>query len=160
MSRSFKQRFRRDVSYLLASISVDPERGHILVSQPLHDAIREIEAEVNSPRTNWHLVAALTGAKSYIVTVPHGRSCDDPFWAEERADDEPSIYGILDGLHFRAAMRANVLPSGMSVFGGTAEGIDVRHGEVDTQAAPASPTLRLVAEERARIEAAVTDDRR
>ncbi|MEN6643993.1 MAG: hypothetical protein ABFE08_16270 [Armatimonadia bacterium] len=158
MSRSFKQRFRRDVSDLLASISVDPEPRRTLVSWPLFDALVEIEAEVNSPRTNWHLVAALTGAKSYIVTVPYGRSCDDPFWAEERADDEPSIYGILDGLHFRAAMRVGVLASGLSVFGGTADGVEIRHGEVDTQASPGSPTLRLIAAERARIEADPADD--
>lgn len=152
MSRSFKRMFAEAISDLLSSVCVSPQPSRILISQPLHDAIREIEAEVTKAHTNWHLVAALTGTKSYICTLDQGRTVADPFWAEEREDDV-SVYMILDGLHFRAAMKADVLPSGISVFGRTADGIRVRHGEVDTNASPASPTLRLIAEERARIEA-------
>lgn len=160
MSRSSKQRFADGISDLLASVSVTPEPGRTLVSQPLHEATREIEAEVGRPRTNWHLVAALTGVKSYICGARPGNENEHHFWEVRSGDDGPSVYGVLDTLHFRAAMRGNVLPSGLSVFGRTAEGVEVRHGEVDTSASTGSPTLRLIAKERARIEAAVADDSR
>lgn len=157
MSRSFKRRFIDEVTALLCSVSVTPEPGQTLVSQPLHDAIGEIQDEVDKARTNWHLTAALTGVKSHIVSIEPGRTVGAPFWAEERAEDEPSVYAILDGLHFRAAMRANVMPSGLSAYVATTDGIRVQHGEVDTDASPTSPTLRLIAEERTRIEAESTE---
>jgi hypothetical protein len=153
MSRSFKRSFAEAISDLLSSVGVTPEPGRTLVSLPLYDAICEIRDEVAKARTNWHLVAALTGTKSYICTVDQGRTIADPFWAEERGDDGPSVYGTLDQLHFRVAMRANVMPSGMTVFVGTPDGIGKQSGEVDTSASPTSPTFRLIARERARIEA-------
>lgn len=151
MAKSSKQRFADEVSDLLQSVSVTPEAGRTLVSRPLHDAIREIEAEVGRPRTNWHLVAALTGVKSYICGARPDDVTENHFWEVRSGDDGRDVYRTLDSLHFRAASRVGVLPSGITVFGVTADGVGVQHGQVDTQTAPASPTLSLVAEERARI---------
>jgi len=153
MSRSFKQDFAEAVSDLLSVTSVTPEPGRILVSQPLDDAIREIEAELARPRTNWHLIAALTAVKSYVCGARPDDEAENHFWEVRSGNEGRDVYGTLDSLHFRAAMRVGVMPSGISVYAGTTEGIGVRHGEVDTSASPASPTLRLIAQERARIEA-------
>lgn len=160
MSRSFKQRFIDEVTALLQSVSVTPKPGRMLVSRPLHDALIEIIAEVNRPRTDWHLVAALTGVKSYICGARPDDVTENHFWEVRSGDDGPSVYGVLDTLHFRAAMRSNVLPSGLSAFGRTGDGVGIQHGEVDTTASSSSPTLRLIAAERLQIEAAVVDDRR
>lgn len=157
MSRSFKRMFAEAISDLLSSVCVTPQPGRTLVSQPLHDAIREIEAEVAKGRTNWSVVAALTGTKSYICGARPEDETEHHFWAEEREDDV-SVYMILDGLHFRAAMKANVMPSGLSAYCATPDGVQVRHGEVDTAASPTSPTLRLIAGERAKIEAGAAAD--
>ena len=78
MARSPKQRFIDEVNALLDSVSVTSKPDRTLVSHALHDALIEILAEVNRSRTNWQLVAALTGAKSYVVTTAVGQSCNDP----------------------------------------------------------------------------------
>ena len=155
MSKSFKQQFIKDMIELVHSVSVSPEPGRILVSQPLYDAIREIEAEVTRDRTNWKLVTALTGVKSYISGVTGNETWDDPFWEQIPATEteEPSIYGILDDLHFRASTKVGRLSSGSVLYFATPTGIAVEHGEVQTDINPDSPTLRLIAEECARIEA-------
>lgn len=156
MSKSFKQQFTDEITDLLHSVSTAPEQsGCTLVSQPLYDAIREIEGEVTRARTNWSLVTALTGVKSYISGVTGKETWDDPFWEQipVTETEEPSIYGILDDLHFRASTKAGRLSSGSVLYFATPTGIAVEHGEVQTDINPESPTLRLIAEERARIEA-------
>lgn len=144
---TFKQKFTEAIADLLASVSMTPAPSRTVVSQNLFDAIREIEVELTKDRTDWHLMAALTGVKSYLCTVQRGRTSRESFWSEERGEDEVSVYSILDGLHFRAASHVGVLPSGMTEFRGTCEGIAVHSGEIDTAASPTSPTLRLLAEE-------------
>ena len=153
MSRSFEQRIAASVADLLLSVAVSPEPGRTLVSQALYDAIREIEAEVTSNRTNWNLVAALTGVKSYIVTVEPSRTIGDPFWVEQRGEGEASVYAILDGLHHEVCHKLDRVPSGRTEFRDTPRGAVAVSGQVDASASPTSPTLRLIAEERARIEA-------
>lgn len=159
MSKSFKQQFTDEINDLLQSISVSPEPGRILVSQALYDAIREIEGEVTRTRTNWKLVTALTGVKSYISGVTGNETWDDPFWEQIPATgtDESGVYGVLDDLHHKASMEIGRMPSGMTMYSATPTGIAVEHGEVQTDINPESPTLRLIAEECAKIEADATN---
>ena len=153
MSKSLKQEIVTAVSDLLLSVSVTPEPGSTTVSRSLFDAIREIAAEVAKGRTDWHLVAALTGVKSYICGARPEDETKCHFWEVRTEDEGRDVYAILDAVHFRAASHVGVLPSGVTAFIGTCEGMAVHSGEIDTSASSTSPTLRLIAEERARIEA-------
>ena len=145
--RSFKQRFIDEVVGLLVRCASDG-RSHS-VSQALYDALQEILEELDRPRTNWRLVAALTGVKSWINTGANHKG--NPFWSKlNGVSDGP--YLVMDDLHHKACQKVQRLPSGMTEY--TATGV-VRHGEVDTSVSPTSPTLQLIAKLRADLEARV-----
>ena len=133
----------------MLQIRVASDGRYHWASRDLHVALTEIETELRRPRTNWHLVAALTGVKSYIAGKrggPHGSV--NHFWSKVHGQDGP--YRILDGLHHEASWRVQQMPSGMTESSGGPRGISKREGEVDTSFD--SPTLRLIAQEHAAIE--------
>ena len=139
--QTFKQDFLNSITSLQISIS-SSGRYH-RASHDLHAALKEIEVELLRPRTNWRLIAALTGVKSYIAGKAKGVDGVNHFWSRINGPKGP--YSVLDGLHFEASFKVNQMPSGMTEF--TANG--ARSGEVDTSFN--SPTLKLIAEEHAAI---------
>lgn len=148
--QTLKQTFIATMEMLQLKCASDGSQHRHHISQPLCDAMKEIVAELERPRTNWKLVAALTGVKSFIINrakEPDGNV--NHFWSRISRDGP---YTVLDDLHHRACLHIGKLPSGMmTVFTGTPSGIVMESGEVDTLASSDSPTLRLIAEERAGI---------
>ena len=146
--KSSKQHFLDAITTL--QIRVASEGRYHRASRDLHAALSEIEAELLKPRTNWHLVAALTGVKSYISNRAKDRDGGvNHFWTKIHGQDGP--YSVLDTLHHDASWKVNQMPSGGTEYIGTPRGLQVRRGEVDTSASSSSPTLKLIAEEHAFI---------
>jgi len=142
--KTFKHKVTDEVGWLQVRCSSDGR--HHVVSRALWDAMEEIMVELLRPRTNWKLVAALTGVKSWICSGAKASEAG-PFWSKLHGVDGP--YYVLDGLHHDVSRKVQQLPSGMSEY--TADG--ARHGGVDTSVSPTSPTLRLIAVERAALDA-------
>jgi hypothetical protein len=139
--KTFKQKVTDEVGRLQVRCSTD---GVVhLVSSALWNAMEEIMDELLKPRTNWKLIAALTGVKSYISNGPKGPDgLVNHFWSKLVHVDDP--YSVLDDLHHRVCRKVRRLPSGMTEV--TTMGS--RHGEVDTSVSSTSPTLSLIAQER------------
>ena len=137
---SFKQNFRRQLSLLTMRCASDG-RYH-RVSKDLWAAFQEIEAELSKPRTNWRLVAALCGVKSYISDRAKDRDGGvNHFWSRLHGQDGP--YRVLDHLAHEAAFHANTLPSGMVEYIGTDRGIAKREADLSGD----TPTLNLMRQE-------------
>jgi hypothetical protein len=99
------------------------------------------------------LVAALTGVKSWISSGANGPDgVVNPFWSKPKGEDGP--YSVLDDLHHEVCWKVQRLPSGMTEY--TSSGS--HHGEVDTSASPTSPTLRIMAQEAAELDARIAAD--
>ena len=137
---SFKQDFIRQIKMLMIRCATDGKYHR--VSKDLWAAFEEILAELSKPRTNWSLVAALCGVKSYITDRAKGRDGEvHHFWSKLHGMDGP--YRVLDRLAHQAAYRASTLPSGMVEYIGTDTGIVKREADLSGD----SPTLNLMRQE-------------
>jgi len=103
-------------------------------------AVDEALAELERPDVRWPVLATLLRVKSYVCG---GRAKGEPFCEDSDHNDSvvgASVYSVLDGLQFRAAMAAGMMPAGMAVF--HADG-SVRSEPLDTTLVE-SPTIGLM----------------
>lgn len=140
---TFKQKFKQQVSGLALRCASDGATSRHLISQELHDALAEIEAELRKPRSNWRLIAALCGVKSFIAgkakRLDGGKN---HFWSKIKGENGP--YSVLDRLAHEAAYHSNVVPAGGIEYTATPTGIRKRELDISGE----SPTLTLMRKER------------
>lgn len=136
-----KQRVQQRLEHLRSLLTTDWKSDAARVTEAVVAALDEVLAEVSKPRSDWHLVAALLSCKSYIcgALVDGEPFCEDRDHNEAVLGEGDSVYSILDGLQFRAAMLAHSLPAGMTVYSanGKQEEAYARDGD--------SPTMRNIA---------------
>ena len=117
-----KQKILQTLANPRPLLTTDWQAEGVRVTKAVVIAVDEALAEVRRPRTNWYAVATLLSAKSYLcgAMVEGDPFCEDRLHNELVLGDGRSVYGILDGAQFQAAMLVGVLPSGMTCY--TAQG--------------------------------------
>ena len=138
----------RKLQIILNRMVTNPEQGGCLVSPALKEAVQEAIAVALTG--DWGRLAALLRVKSYVCGVQGlpPNEFEEPFWEDTSrfGDDQPTVYSLLDGLQFRAAMRAEVIPSGITVYGVLVGGTLTRDEAPPHPVEDASPTIRLMRE--------------
>lgn len=136
-----KQRFLERLTHLRSLLTTDWEDDGVRVTEAVVTAADELVAELHKPKSDWYLIATLLTCKSYVcgAAFPGEPFCEDNEHNQTVLGEGVTVYSILDGLQFRAAMLARVMPAGMTVY--TAEGKDEERYPRDGD----SPTLRNIA---------------
>ncbi|MEN6547898.1 MAG: hypothetical protein ABFE07_17820 [Armatimonadia bacterium] len=136
-----KQRMLDHLERLKLRLTTDWQGEGVRVTEAVVVAVDEVLAELQKPRTDWYLVATLLSFKSYVcgALFPNEPFCEDHEHNQTVLGEGVSVYSILDGLQFRAAMLADVMPAGMTAY--TAGGKHEERYPRDE----GSPTLRNIA---------------
>lgn len=136
-----KQRFIERLEDLRRRLTTDWQSDGVRVTEAVVTAADEVLAELHKPRSDWYLIATLLTSKSYLCgqLLDGEPFCEDNEHNQTVLGEGVTVYSILDGLQFKAAMTANVMPAGMTVYSaeGKAEERYPRNGD--------SPTLRNIA---------------
>lgn len=117
-----KQRVAQTLTNLRPLLTTDWQADDARVTDAVVTAVDEALAEIRRPRTNWYAVATLLSCKSYLcgALVEGEPFCEDRDHNELVLGEGGSVYTVLDGAQFAAAMLADVLPAGMTAY--TAQG--------------------------------------
>ena len=136
-----KQRMIERLTHLRSLLTTDWESDGVRVTEAVVVAVDEVLADLRQWRTGWYRVATLLTCKSYVcgAMFPGEPFCEDNEHNQSILGEGVSVYSILDGLQFRAAMLAKVMPAGMTAY--TAEGKEEERYPRDGD----SPTLRKIA---------------
>lgn len=136
-----KHRFVDRLTHLRSMLTTNWESEGVRVTEAVVVAVGEVLAELRKPRSNWYVTATLLSFKSYVcgTAFPGEPFCEDSNHNQTVLGEGVTVYSILDGLQFRAAMLANVMPAGMVAY--TAEGKEEERYPHDGN----SPTLRNIA---------------
>lgn len=136
-----KQRFVERLGELRSGLTTDWQGEGVRVTEAVVLAVDEVLAELHKPRSDWYVIATLLTAKSYLcgALLPDEPFCEDRGHNEQVLGEGVSVYSTLDGLQFRAATFANVMPAGMVAYtaAGKEEELYPRDGD--------SPTMRSIA---------------
>ena len=144
MSKMSFRRMGREVENL-RSRAVSPSFPGVRVSYDVLQAIED--ALVAVKRKDWSLLSRVLAVKSYMVgeLAPD----DEHHFREDHSHNEEvlgeSVYSLLDGLQFEAAMNADVLPAGTTAFIANGDGT-IRKEEAEV-GGDELPTLALIRQE-------------
>ena len=133
--------FSAELRALRQRLTVDWSAPGLRVTPPVVVAVDEALAELERPKVRWSVVATLLRAKSHLC----GQEMPGEPFAEDAVHNEStggaSVYAVLDGLQFTAAMAADMLPAGMAVMYSDGSAAEERLDATVTD----SPTVRLMA---------------
>ncbi len=136
-----KQRFLDRLTHIRSLLTTDWEGDGVRATEAVVTAADEVLAELHKPKSDWYLIATLLSCKSYVcgAAFPGEPFCEDSNHNQSVLGEGVTVYSILDSLQFKAAMTANVMPAGMTMYSaeGKAEERYPRSGD--------SPTLRSIA---------------
>lgn len=113
-----KQRFIERLEDLRSRLTTDWQGDGVRVTEAVAIAVDEVLAELHRSRSNWYLIATLLSSKSYLcgALVEEEPFCEDLENNREVVGEGVSVYTIMDGLQFRAALLAGVMPAGMTAY--------------------------------------------
>lgn len=136
-----KQTFVQNLEELRAALTTDWQADGVRGTDAVVTAVEEVLTELRKSRSNWYRVATLLTCKSYLCgSMLQGEPfCEDRDHNEAVLGEGVSVYSILDGLQFRAAILAGRMPAGMTAY--TADGKE----EEDYPRDGDSPTMRNIA---------------
>lgn len=136
-----KQKMQKALEDLRPLLTTDWHSDGVRVTEAVVAAVGEVLDELRRPRSDWYRVAALLSCKSYLcgAVVEAEPFCEDRDHNEAVLGDGVSVYSLLDGLQFEAAMMANVMPAGMTAY--TAQGKCEERYRLDVH----SPTMQSIA---------------
>lgn len=136
-----KQRFLSKLTHLRSLLTTNWESDGVRVTEAVVVAVDEVLHELRKSRSDWYLVATLLSCKSYLcgALLPDEPFCEDNPHNQGVLGEGVTVYSILDSLQFKAAMTANVMPAGMTMY--SAE----RKAEERYPRSGDSPTLRSIA---------------
>lgn len=136
-----KQRSLERLTQLRSLLTTDWHGEGVRVTEAVVTAADEVLAKLHKPKSDWYLITTLLSSKSYLC----GQLLDEEPFCEDNEHNQTvlgegvTVYSILDGLQFRAAMLAKVMPAGTTAYtsAGKEEEAYPRDGD--------SPTLRDIA---------------
>jgi hypothetical protein len=145
MSKMSFRRMKTELESLRSRMTTVPSAPGVRVSAELIQAVDDALTAVR--RKDWGLLARVLAVKSYLVEglAEDGEHRFREDGATSVAVLGGTVYSLLDGLQFEAALNADVLPAGMTAFVANGDGT-IRKEEAEV-GGDELPTLALIRQE-------------